>query len=195
MITELIKKEQEDRDIVEITQVINLYGMVLDSHSWELMDQIFTEDAIAEFGPASAKWTSLEEFTYGFKIFHESLDNHMHSMFAPVIKVDGDTATAFTYGDWLLVRAAAATEEQAIKEGYTGDSWTGRGWYSDKLIRTEKGWRICHRICRLVYWYGNPYVSKPAPGQKPNNTTFRVKTYKEEGKEFTLKAMYDELKK
>lgn len=195
MSTELEKKAQLAADLAEITQVINLYGMVLDSHSWELMDQIFTEDAIAEFGPASAKWTNIKEFLYGFKVFHESLDNHMHSMFAPVIKVDGDKATAFTYGDWLLVRAAAAEEEEAKAAGYTGDSWTGRGWYSDELVRTEKGWRISHRVCKLVYWFGNPYVSKPAPGQKPNNTTFRVKTFKEEGKEPTLKAMYDELGK
>ena len=95
MSTEIEKKAQLAADLAEITQVINLYGMVLDSHSWELMDTIFTEDAIAEFGPASAKWTSLKEFTYGFKVFHESLDNHMHSMFAPVIKVDGDKATAY----------------------------------------------------------------------------------------------------
>lgn len=182
------KTEREIADIVEITQVINLYGMVLDSHSWELMGDIFTDDVVADFGPAGALWTDLETFTYGFKSFHETLDNHMHSMFAPVVKVDGDKATAFTYGDWLLVRDAATEEGE-------GNSWTGRGWYADELVRTDKGWRISKRVCRLINWTGNPYVSKPAPGQTPTNTTFRLKLEKEKGNVGTLNEMLAEKNK
>jgi len=175
-------------DKTEIIQVINLYALVLDSQSWDLMDQVFTEDATADFGPAGALWKNLEEFTYGFKVFHESLDNHMHSMFGSVVEVDGDTAHAFTYGDWLLVRDAAAEEGD-------GNSWTGRGWYDDELVRTEKGWRIKKRVCRLVNWSGNPAVSQPAPGQTPTNDTFVLKEYKEEGKSRLLKMFADKIDK
>lgn len=171
-----------NNDTTEIIQVINLYGLVLDSRSWDLMDQIFTQDAIADFGPAGALWKSLEEFTYGFKVFHESLDNHMHTMFGHVVRVDGDKAYAFTYGEWLLVRDAAAAEGE-------GTSWTGHGWYDDELVRTDKGWRISKRVCRLVDWSGNPHVSKPAPGQTPTNTTFALKAYREEGKHRLLQLL------
>ena len=94
-------------DKVEIIQVLNLYGLALDAHAWELMDQVFTQDVHADFGPAGAVWSGLDKVKFAFKDFHETLDNHRHTMMGHVVHVMGDKAYAFTYGDWLLVRNAA----------------------------------------------------------------------------------------
>ncbi|MBZ9685221.1 nuclear transport factor 2 family protein [Clostridium estertheticum] len=168
-----------NNDTTEIIQIINLYGLALDSHSWDLMPEIFTEDVIADFGPAGALWVGVEKLTYAFKIFHETLDNHMHTMYGHVVHVEGDKAHAFTYGDWLLVRDLA--------EG--GPSWLGRGWYDDELVRTEKGWRISKRVCRLASWSGNPSVPQPSYEQHPVMDTFVVRKFREEGKLETLKVI------
>lgn len=169
-------------DIAEITQVINLYGLALDAHAWDLMARVFTEDVHADFGPAGALWLGLDKLTFAFKDFHETLDNHRHTMMAPVVHVDGDRAYAFTYGDWLLVRDAA--------DG--GSSWLGMGWYDDELIRTEQGWRISKRVCRLISWSGNPLVPQPAYEQRPVMDTFVLRRFREQGQVKFLQVLAGE---
>lgn len=152
-------------DTTDIINVINLYGLALDAHAWDLMDEVFTQDVHADFGPAGALWSGVDKLKYAFKDFHETLDNHRHTMMGHVVHVDGDTAYAFTYGDWLLVRNEA--------EG--GSDWVGAGWYDDVLTRTSAGWRISKRVCRLVSSTGNPRVPQPAFEQHPVMTTFSVR--------------------
>ena len=166
-------------DKVEIIQVINLYGLALDAHAWDLMDEVFTEDVQADFGPAGAVWSSLAKVKFAFKDFHETLDNHMHTMMGHVVHVDGDTANAFTYGDWLLVRNAAPG----------GSDWIGRGWYDDELVRTDRGWRISRRTCRLIQSSGNPLVPEPAYEQHPVMTNFVLRKHREEGTVRFLKVV------
>jgi len=161
-----------EHDRSEIINVINLYGVALDSHAWDLLDQVFTQDVHAEFGPAGAVWSGLAKLKFAFKDFHETLDRHMHTMMGHVVQVDGDRAHAFTYGDWLLVREAARG----------GSDWVGRGWYDDELVRTDRGWRISRRICRLLSWTGNPLVPEPAYEQHPVMTTNSLRRHREEGK-------------
>ena len=42
-------------DKTEILEILNLYGFALAAHQWQLFDRIFTEDVIAEFGPAGVR--------------------------------------------------------------------------------------------------------------------------------------------
>lgn len=138
-----------DNDRVEIEDVLNLYGFVLDAQLWDDFNRVFTEDVEAEFGPAGLAWHSLDQLKEHFIEFHGELDNHQHTMMGHVIHVVDDKAYAFSYGNWLLRR-----------EAVEGDPvWTGTGWYDDELLRTDAGWRIAKRVARLVSWSGNPAVS------------------------------------
>jgi 3-phenylpropionate/cinnamic acid dioxygenase small subunit len=147
-----------DDDRSAIIEVLNMYALALDAHRWDLFDRVFTQDVHAEFGPASAAWTDLESFKRGFEVFHATLDSHQHTMMGQLVRIDGDEAHAFSYGNWLLIRQAA--------EG--GPTWSGTGWYDDVLVRTEQGWRIRRRICRLQGWSGNPGVPLAVAGQSPD---------------------------
>lgn len=160
------------QDKAEIIEVINLYGVALDSHAWDLLDDVFTEDAHADFGPAGAVWHSVGALKFAFKDFHETLTNHMHTMMGSCVHLEGDTAYALTYGDWLLSRDTAPG----------GPDWVGRGWYDDVLVRTAKGWRISERVCRLISWTGNPNVPEPAYEQHPVMTTHTLRSHREQGK-------------
>ena len=137
----------EREDIVE---VINLYGLAMDTQRWHLFDRIFTEDCDADYG-ATSHWTDRASFKSDFGSFHELFDATQHAMTNHLVTVDGDTAAAHTYGSWRLVRHAA------------GDPpvWDGTGYYDDQLVRTTDGWRIAKRVCRVVFWTGNPKVQTP----------------------------------
>jgi len=168
-----------EHDKGDIIEVLNLYAFALDAQQWNLFDLIFTEDVTADFGPAGALWTDLVSFKRAFAAFHSTLDNQQHQMMGHLVHVEGDTAHTFTYGNWLLVREAA--------EG--GSSWLGTGWYDDELVRTNRGWRIKRRVCRLVSWTGNPAVPEPNIGQVPVMTTHVLSSHCEEGKVGFLKAI------
>lgn len=150
-----------EHDKAAIIEVLNLYAFALDSHAWELFDRVFTKDIRAEFGPAGAVWSGLENFKRSFDEFHVTLTNQQHSMSGHLVHVDGDQANAFHYGSWLLVRDGA--------EG--GPWWLGSGWYDDVLVRTADGWRIKDRIAKLVHWTGNPLVPVPVPEHHPDMQT------------------------
>lgn len=166
-------------DKAEIIEILNLYGVALDAHRFDLFDLIFTDDVTAEFGPAGSAWSGLTEFKRSFAQFHEQLDNHQHTIMGQVVQVDGDEAYAFSYGNWLLVRQAAPG----------GSSWQGTGWYDDELVRSDRGWRIRRRVCRLVSWSGNPSVPEPNGDHDPNMTVNVLRRASEAGQIGFLNAV------
>lgn len=137
-------------DREDIIELVNLYGFAMDTRRWDLFDRIFTPDASADYGPTSS-WTDRARFKADFGGFHELFDATQHVMTNHLVRVEGDRAFAHTYGSWRLVRHAA------------GDPpvWDGSGWYDDRLVRTPEGWRIDRRVCRVVFWTGNPKVQTP----------------------------------
>lgn len=169
----------EQHDKAEIIEVLNLYGFALDARAWDLFDRVFSEDVVADFGPAGASWSGLQDFKRSFAEFHQTLDNHQHTMMGHLVEVKGDEAHAFSYGNWLLVRTAAQD----------GPSWLGTGWYDDKLVRTKDGWRVKHRVCRLLSWTGNPRVPQPNAEHKPDMNPNSLYQYAEAGKIEFLKAI------
>ena len=140
-----------EQDKAAIIEAMNLYAVALDAHEWDLFDRIFTEDVVIEMGLVGVTWTGRTEFKQGLKYSCAALDNHQHAMRGHLVHVDGDTARAFCYGSWTLVREAA--------EG--GRAWIGTGWYDDELVRIDGGWKFRRRVCRLLSWTGNPRVIDP----------------------------------
>jgi hypothetical protein len=50
------------------------------------------------------------------------------------------------------------------------------------LVRTDRGWRISRRVCRLLSWTGNPLVPEPNFQQTPVMTTNVLFKHVKEGK-------------
>ncbi|MEE3065551.1 MAG: nuclear transport factor 2 family protein [Actinomycetota bacterium] len=142
-------------DVIAITQLVNLYGLAVDSQRWELFDRIFADDVDVDYGPTS-RWTGRERFKSEFATFHDPFDSTQHTMSSHVIQVDQDRAHSFCNGAWRLVRKAV--------DG--NPLWDGSGWYDDALVRTPVGWRITHRVCRITWWTGNPFVNETIPGSR-----------------------------
>ena len=168
-----------EQDKAAIIEILNLYGFALDAHQWDLFDLVFTEDVTADFGPAGASWSGLADFKRSFAEFHDTLDNHQHTMMGHLVHVDGDKANAFSFGNWLLVR-------DSLKDD---PSWLGTGWYDDELVRTDRGWRIQRRVCRLISWTGNPSVPIPNQEHRPDMKTNVLHQHCAAGKVEFLKAI------
>ncbi len=162
----------EHEDKAEIIELLNLYAFALDARAFGLFDRIFSEDVVAEFGPAGTGWTNIVDFKQGFASFHATLDSHQHTMMGQLVHVDGDTAHAFSYGNWLLIR----------EDAQGGPTWTGTGWYDDELVRTAAGWRITHRVCKLQGWSGNPLVPQPNGDQNPDMNLNKLHRFAEDGR-------------
>jgi len=144
-----------NNDELPIQHVINLYGFAVDTQSWDLFDQVFTEDVDADYSETS-HWHDLKTFKSDFETYHEPFDGTQHAMMSHLVKVQGDIANAMTYATWRLIRKGL--------DG--GDFWEGTGWYDDVLVRTAAGWRIRSRVCRIIWWGGNPLVNETVPGVK-----------------------------
>jgi hypothetical protein len=142
-------------DREEIINIINLYGLAVDTQRWELFDRIFTADVDADYSEP-AHWRDLETFKRDFAAYHDPFDGTQHVMTNHLVNVDGDEAQAITYGHWRLLR----------EEAGGGGMWEGNGWYDDVLVRTRNGWRISQRACRIIWWGGNPLVNETTPGVK-----------------------------
>ena len=167
-----------DQDKRAIIELLNLYGLAVDSQRWALFDRVFTRDVIADFSP-SAQWRDLAGFKADFAAFHLPFDITQHAMTSHLVHVDGDSAQSLTYGSWRLVRHAA--------EG--GPLWDGTGWYDDALVRTSAGWRIRHRVCRISWWTGNPRVNETIPGVRFELDTTVLRHEAEAGRVAYLKAI------
>ena len=110
-----------DRDVVAITQLVNLYGLAVDSQRWELFDRIFATDVDADYGTTS-HWTDRE----GFKTIsrRSTLRSTPPSTYVhPRGPRRRGPAFSFCNGGWRLLRKAAGGEPL----------WDGTGWYDDTL--------------------------------------------------------------
>jgi len=167
----------------EIIQVLNLYAIAIDTQSWHLFDMVFTDNVSADFGPG-VRWTGLAAFKTDFAAFHEPFDATQHVMTNHFVQLSGDKAHALTYGMWRLIRHAAADSQTGL-----GPLWDGTGWYDDTLIRTDAGWRIAKRVCRVVSFTGNPHVKDTLPGLVFEDTVNDLRTEARAGRLGILDAL------
>ena len=133
-------------DKAAITEVVNLYAIALDSHSWDLFDEIFTPDVVSDYCHV-LYWTDLASFKRDFTEMHESTAGHQHFLGVPQIIVEGDRAWSLTYGRFNVFRTSPAVEVSDMSQGGASDD--------DELVRTPAGWRICKRVARNFWWQGS----------------------------------------
>jgi hypothetical protein len=139
-------------DTRRIIQLLNLYGLAIDTQRYELFDQVFTPDLQADYNPPVA-FDSREAIKQTMRDFHITLDGSLHRITNHQVTVDGDRASAISY---VVVRLLKAP-----------DYFQMAGFYDDGLVRTTDGWRIARRLFRGSWWEGStglfggltPYVA------------------------------------
>lgn len=142
-------------DIAAIVNCLNLYAIAVDSQCWDLFDQVFTEDASAEFGGAAA-WRGRADLKSAFAMIHAPFESTQHVTTNHHVTAEGDQASCISYVHGRFIRA--------VPKG--APMFESTGWYEDLLVRKPEGWRIARRSCRMQWWGGNPAVLETAPGVK-----------------------------
>ena len=135
-----------------ILTLINLYALAIDTLRWDLFDEVFTSDVIADYGPG-AVWTDLTTFKQVFAVIHQVYSSTQHTMSNTVWDFQGNKGWAVTYGHFRLQKPGTPG----------GDFWEGQGYYDDKLVKVNGKWRIQHRINRTTWSGGNPKVLQTDP--------------------------------
>jgi len=123
-------------DIVAITQVLHLYGHILDAAAWDRLGEIFTEDAtfdVSSFG--GGVLNGLAGIYGAFSKQAHPPAHHVSNTY--VEERDGEV--------WALTKLF-------------GPDWKGRmviGDYRDRMRKTDAGWRVCERVAYVHrYWTG-----------------------------------------
>jgi hypothetical protein len=122
-----------------IASVLSLYSIALDSHSWDLFDEIFAPDVEVDY-PAGLHWHGLPAFKQDFAAMHETTAGHQHLLGPPHIIINDDRAFALTYGHFIVLRTSVDAGRFSMTEG--------GAWYDDELVCRSVGWRVRKRVAR-----------------------------------------------
>jgi hypothetical protein len=140
-------------DVLEIIGLANRYALAVDARRWALFDQVFSHDAVADFG-GPARFEGLAALKRDFAAIHAPFQATQHVVTNHQVLVDGDRANCVSYVHGRFVREVPGG----------GPMFESGGWYDDELERGFAGWRIARRTCRTVWTAGNPAVLQTMPG-------------------------------
>jgi hypothetical protein len=129
-----------------IVDVTIAYTWALDTREFERMRDVFTADATAEL--RSVPCNGVDAIIGRISGAVSRLDATQHLVGNHQVVIEGDAATC-----------RCQLQSQHVKHGTEGgDNFVIGGVYEDRLIRTESGWRIVHRVMRQTWMDGNPAV-------------------------------------
>jgi 3-phenylpropionate/cinnamic acid dioxygenase small subunit len=136
---------QELSDHQEIAQNLYRYARAVDTRNFDLLDGIFTADALIRYdvpGGRELSYPNLKEWlAETLAIFQRT----QHVISNPLIELSGDAARSTCY--------LTAKHVQIAKNGNKVVTTQG-GIYSDVHARTTHGWRISRRTLSGVYVLG-----------------------------------------
>ncbi|OBF06435.1 polyketide cyclase [Mycobacterium sp. ACS4054] len=127
--------ERDDRQ--DICELLVRYATGIDRRDWALFRTVFTADCELDYGEIGA-WSGVDAVTDFMEKTHALAGHTLHRLTNQAITVAGDTATARTYVDALIMFA----------DNQSGAN--GIGYYDDDIVRTTDGWRIARRRFTVV---------------------------------------------
>jgi len=138
---------QDLADIQAIRDLQNWYSYSIDAGLYDNLDDIFSGDVIADYGPAGYNdgVAAVKETCRGAL---EPLTAVQHINGNQVAQINGNTATASCYFH--------VHQHREGTEG--GDHFEMGGRYDDELERRPEGWRITKRRLTIIWSAGNPDV-------------------------------------
>lgn len=144
---------QEMSDRLEIQDLFSRYTYAIDERNWDGLDDVFTPDAFIDYTEAGGEKGQLPEIKRWLATAMERFPTFQHMVATHKLKLNGDTAESRTILFNPMVLRKDDGEDHVFFVGL---------WYNDKLVRTEKGWRIAERREEISYTYNTPQMA-PAP--------------------------------
>lgn len=131
-------------DHTEITRRVYEYAYGIDTRDWELYRSIFADEITTDFssykGSGGPNTLTADVWVANLIPGFTGLDATQHSMSNPLVDTDGDSARCRMYMQAVHILHEAPEPEFTIG-----------GYYDDKLVRTDDGWRIT-AVTLTVWW-------------------------------------------
>jgi len=145
-------------DVVEIAQLLYRYARAIDAKDWQALEQIFTPDARIHYAVERGAELRFPELAAWLARAMTIFKSTQHVITNPLVDIQGDTARCSSYltGTHVQVRSDSGAEVLTT-EGST---------YTDELVRTRAGWRICVRRLERTWVDGSylgPDEARPFP--------------------------------
>jgi hypothetical protein len=136
---------QQVYDHLEIQSLLTRYCTAIDSKQYDGLDFVFASDAFIDYTSAGGIKGLFPEVKDWLETVLALFPMTQHVVANFDIRVSGDEATSrcIFYNPMGL----------GLPDGKVQMFFVG-GYYNDKLVRTEKGWRITERIEESSWHYG-----------------------------------------
>ena len=144
---------QELADRIEIDDLLTRYATGVDRKQWDLWETCFTEDAFIDYSAFGGTSGHVKEVRAWLEKTMEGFSMTQHLVGNREICIEGDTATARSL---FFNPMGVPSEEGPPRLFFCG------GYYHDKLVRTEQGWRIRERVEEFGYNTMTQSVIQPA---------------------------------
>jgi hypothetical protein len=135
-------------DRTEIVETIYCYATGVDTRDWRLYRSIFSDEVEIDFSSwdgSPPRRMRADDWVAGVQPLFHGLDATQHSMTNPRVAVDGDRASCVMY--------MQAVHFLANREGDA--EFTIGGYYTDQLVKTPAGWKICGVKLTVLWSRGN----------------------------------------
>ena len=132
-------------DRLEIEDLLTKYAWSIDTKQFDGLDDVFTADAFVDYTSSGGVKGPFPEVKAWLAKVLPHFPAYQHLVTNKHVEIDGDTATSRAEFYNPMV--------QAGEKGATTIFFVG-GEYHDKIVRTDKGWRIAERIEKSVWTDG-----------------------------------------
>jgi hypothetical protein len=138
-------------DRTEIVETVYCYAAGVDGRDWALYRSIFTDEVDIDFSSYDGTTTGrmkADDWVAGVKPLFEGLDATQHSMTNPRVTIQGDRATCIMY----------MQAEHFLKNDRGDSGFALGGYYTDQLVRTPAGWKLCAVKLTVLWTRGNRHI-------------------------------------
>jgi hypothetical protein len=132
-------------DRLAIHDVLSRYSTAIDTKNFELLDDVFTPDGVADYTASGGIRGTLPEIKTWLAAALGVFSVVQHLVTNVRVEIAGDEATTECY---LFNPLGYATDGGKTEMLYCGGS------YRDRFVRTPKGWRIRERVIQTLYLDG-----------------------------------------
>lgn len=138
-------------DRIDVAEVVYAYAAGVDTRDWALYRSIFTDEVefdFSSFDGNPARRMRADDWVAGVKQLFHGFDATQHSMTNPRVAITGE-------------RASCVMSMQAVHilRNDEGDAeFTVGGYYTNQLVKTSAGWKLCGVKLTVTWSRGNKHV-------------------------------------
>jgi hypothetical protein len=136
---------------IDVAETVYAYAAGVDGRDWGLYRSIFADEVEIDFSSwdgSPARRMRADDWVAGVQPLFHGLDATQHSMSNPRVTIDGERATCVMYMQAVHVLANRGGDAE----------FTLGGYYTDQLVKTPAGWRLCGVKLTVLWSRGNRHV-------------------------------------